>query len=34
MKKFFDGCLRENTGRAVRKEPPLNFEEVTVLKLL
>ena len=31
MKSFFDDTVRENSGRAVRKEPPLDAEQVTVL---
>ena len=27
VRKFFDDCMKENSGRAVRDEPPLEYEE-------
>ena len=28
VKKFFDDTVKDNSGRAVRDEPPLDYEEV------
>jgi hypothetical protein len=28
LRRFFDDTVRENSGRAVRKEPPLDYEQV------
>ena len=27
VRKFFDDCMKDNSGRAVRDEPPLDYEE-------
>ena len=28
VKRFFDSCATENSGRAVRKEPPMDYDQV------
>ena len=28
IKRFFENCVLENSGRAVRKEPPMDYEQV------
>ena len=30
LRKFFDEAARENSGRAVRREPPMDHEEASL----
>jgi hypothetical protein len=33
VKRFFDDCCKENSGHAVRRQPPLSYEQVKTLWL-